>query len=124
MPYKEHTAPERTLTTTVHIEGSVLPLLPVRTDKPIPKELLLEAMQKTADIIVKAPVKWASDRRNPPRNRGQSSGQPGSIRAAHAALNLALLAKLVEESLQFVGHVRQRLCGGCSFTGHPLQSAA
>jgi CxxC motif-containing protein len=54
---KEHTAPERTLTTTVHIEGSVLPLLPVRTDKPIPKELLLEAMQKTADIIVKAPVK-------------------------------------------------------------------
>lgn len=34
---KEHTAPERTLTTTVKIKGGVHPLLPVRTDQPIPK---------------------------------------------------------------------------------------
>ncbi|MGI6150036.1 MAG: DUF1667 domain-containing protein [Limnochordia bacterium] len=54
---KEHTAPERTLTTTVRAVGGVHPLLPVRTDKPIPKGLLLQAMKETAKITVKAPVK-------------------------------------------------------------------
>lgn len=54
---KEHTAPERTLTTTVKAIGGVHPLLPVRTDKPIPKGMLLDAMKATADITIKAPVK-------------------------------------------------------------------
>ncbi|MDI9441204.1 MAG: DUF1667 domain-containing protein [Firmicutes bacterium] len=54
---KEHTAPERTLTTTVKVKGGVHPLLPVRTDQPIPKEKLAEAMLATAGLEVEAPVK-------------------------------------------------------------------
>ncbi|HPT82844.1 MAG TPA: DUF1667 domain-containing protein [Limnochordia bacterium] len=54
---KEHTAPERTLTTTVKIRGGVHPLLPVRTDRPIPKDKLREAMRATAELEVEAPVK-------------------------------------------------------------------
>ena len=54
---KEHTAPERTLTTTVKVRGGIHPLLPVRTDQPIPKEMLLEAMQATSDLEVEAPIK-------------------------------------------------------------------
>ena len=53
---KEHTAPERTLTTTVRIKGGVHPLLPVRTDQPIPKQKLREAMLATADLVEEAPV--------------------------------------------------------------------
>lgn len=54
---KEHTAPERTLTTTVRVKGGVHPLLPVRTDQPIPKGKLREAMLATADLLAEAPVK-------------------------------------------------------------------
>ncbi len=53
---KEHTAPERTLTTTVRIRGGVHPLLPVRTDQPIPKGKLREAMLATAGLTLEAPV--------------------------------------------------------------------
>jgi CxxC motif-containing protein len=44
------------LTTTVRIKGGVHPLLPVRTDQPIPKQKLREAMLATADLVVEAPV--------------------------------------------------------------------
>ena len=54
---KEHTAPERTLTTTVKTKGGSLPLLPVRSDQPIPKPMLKKAMEATADLVVDAPVK-------------------------------------------------------------------
>ncbi len=54
---KEHTAPERTLTTIVRAKGGLHPLLPVRTDVPIPKEKLEEAMQATLALQVQAPVK-------------------------------------------------------------------
>ncbi len=55
---KEHTAPERTLTTIVRAKGGLHPLLPVRTDEPIPpKGKLEEAMQATLALQVQAPVK-------------------------------------------------------------------
>ncbi len=53
---KEHYAPERTLTTFVRANGGIHPLLPVRTDRPIPKEKLWEGMLAAADLRVKAPV--------------------------------------------------------------------
>lgn len=53
---KEHTAPERTLTTIVRADGGVHPLLPVRTNQPIPKEKLKDGMLAVAEIVVKAPV--------------------------------------------------------------------
>lgn len=49
--------PRRVLTTTVKITNGVLPLLPVRTAKAIPKGLLDQAMHTLADLEVKAPVR-------------------------------------------------------------------
>jgi CxxC motif-containing protein len=54
---KEFTNPERVLTTTVRVEAAVLPVLPVRTEKPIPKKLIKDCMKKLANVTVKAPIK-------------------------------------------------------------------
>lgn len=53
---KEHTAPERTLTTIVKARGGIHPLLPVRTNQPIPKGMLEAGMLATAKLVVDAPV--------------------------------------------------------------------
>ncbi|MBQ8640756.1 MAG: DUF1667 domain-containing protein [Clostridia bacterium] len=54
----EVTHPVRTLTTTVLLEGAVCgaKTLPVKTNKPISKELLFAAMQELAGFTVSAPV--------------------------------------------------------------------
>ena len=49
--------PGRILTTTVLTEGSPHKLLPVRTDKPIPKDRLMEVMYSLSQIRVKPPIK-------------------------------------------------------------------
>lgn len=49
--------PQRVLTTTVRLKDNRLPLLPVRTDKPIPKRILKECVRYLAKIEVKPPVK-------------------------------------------------------------------
>lgn len=48
--------PVRTLTTTVRAAGTDR-LLPVKTDRPIPKEKLFEAMEKVNSLSVKAPIR-------------------------------------------------------------------
>ncbi len=53
---KELTQPERVLTTTVRITGAKLKRLPVRTEKPIPKALIKEAMTAINATAAKAPV--------------------------------------------------------------------
>lgn len=50
-------APTRTLTTTVKIDGGVLPLVSVRTDKPVPKELIFPIMDEMMQISLSAPIK-------------------------------------------------------------------
>jgi len=52
--------PVRTLTTTVRISSrdKEHPLLPVQTERPIPKELLKEAMRVLAKVAAKPPVKY------------------------------------------------------------------
>jgi CxxC motif-containing protein len=47
----------RILTTTVSIKGAKWAMLPVRTDKPIPKRLLFKVIEQLADIELRAPVK-------------------------------------------------------------------
>jgi CxxC motif-containing protein len=47
----------RILTTTVPIKGAKWAMLPVRTDKPIPKRLLSRVIEQLADIELHAPVK-------------------------------------------------------------------
>ena len=52
----EFVHPMRILTTTVKLEGADSPLLPVRSDKQIPQELLMQCMEKIKNISVKAPI--------------------------------------------------------------------
>ena len=49
--------PTRVLTSTVKIVGGLHDCLPVKTNKPIPKPLLLEAMAQLRNIKVKSPVR-------------------------------------------------------------------
>jgi CxxC motif-containing protein len=57
---KEFTAPERILTSTVRVENGVLPVLPVKSEKPIPKKLIRESVQALAKVKVRAPIKQGS----------------------------------------------------------------
>ncbi len=54
---KELFDPERILTTSVLVEGGDLPLVSVKTDKMIPKDLIFQAMDFIKHLRVKAPVK-------------------------------------------------------------------
>ncbi|MDD5347297.1 MAG: DUF1667 domain-containing protein [Candidatus Omnitrophica bacterium] len=49
--------PQRILTTAVLCDGLEVKMLAVRTDKPIPKQKLFEAMEAVRTIRVNAPVK-------------------------------------------------------------------
>lgn len=53
----ELTHPMRSLTTTVRTNSVAMPMLPVRTDGEIPKELLFDAMRQLDKIIITAPLK-------------------------------------------------------------------
>ncbi|SFR62344.1 DUF1667 domain-containing protein [Anaeromicropila populeti] len=52
----ELTNPVRVLTTTVKIMGGSLHSLPVKTNQPIPKGLIFEAMKEINKVVVEAPV--------------------------------------------------------------------
>ena len=49
--------PGRVLTATVLTEGSIQALLPVRSDRPVPKGRLTDCMRSLAEIKVKPPVR-------------------------------------------------------------------
>ena len=53
---EEAVAPKRMLTTTVLLENGTFPLLSVRTEKPIPKKRLFDAMEILRRTKVSAPV--------------------------------------------------------------------
>ncbi len=54
---QEFYEPKRILTTTIRVEDGFLPLVPVRTDKPILKDRLRDALNEIAKTVVKPPVK-------------------------------------------------------------------
>jgi CxxC motif-containing protein len=54
---KEVSNPTRVLTTTVKLKNAHLKRLPVRSDAPIPKELIISCMKKLNGFEVQAPVK-------------------------------------------------------------------
>lgn len=54
---KEMTNPTRVLTSTVKITGGTLPRLPVTTKGPIPKELIMKAMEEINRVQISAPAK-------------------------------------------------------------------
>lgn len=49
--------PKRILTTKVRVIGGQVRMCPVRSDKPIPKEILKEAVSVVAKIQVPSPIK-------------------------------------------------------------------
>jgi len=53
---KEVFHPERTVTTTVAIQGAPLPLLPVKTDAPVPRDRCGEIVRRAGAVVVEAPV--------------------------------------------------------------------
>jgi len=53
---QEMIEPMRILTTTVRIEGSRWPVIPVRTDKSVPKRLFPRIMRQLRRIRLQAPV--------------------------------------------------------------------
>lgn len=53
---QEVTAPMRVIATSVKVEGGSLPLVSVKTDKPIPKRLIPQLMELVKSLSVPAPV--------------------------------------------------------------------
>jgi CxxC motif-containing protein len=53
---EEFTNPVRVLTTTVRIEKGVLPVLPVRSEEPIPKDMMKRCVKELSTLTVKAPI--------------------------------------------------------------------
>ena len=53
---KEITNPERTLTSTVKVKNGHLPLVSVRTNKPISKSRIFDVMKLLAKVEVDAPI--------------------------------------------------------------------
>ena len=49
--------PKRTLITVLKVNGGDLPVVSVKTSKPIPKDLIPKAMKDLSKVIVEAPVK-------------------------------------------------------------------
>ncbi|MHA1106973.1 MAG: DUF1667 domain-containing protein [Promethearchaeota archaeon] len=54
---QEFYEPKRILTTTIRVENGFIPLIPVRTDKPILKDKLNETLMIIAQTVVSAPIK-------------------------------------------------------------------
>ena len=54
--YEEITNPTRMVCTTVKIDGGIHPVIPVRTDKPIPEKYKLEVVRAVKDITLTSPV--------------------------------------------------------------------
>ncbi|NBK79654.1 DUF1667 domain-containing protein [bacterium D16-76] len=53
---KEVTAPTRTVTSTIKVEGAGVPVTSVRTERDIPKEKIFTCMEEIRQAVVKAPV--------------------------------------------------------------------
>lgn len=53
----EVTNPVRVITSTVKVENGELPVVPVKTNNPIPKGLNFKCMEEINKVTIKAPVK-------------------------------------------------------------------
>jgi CxxC motif-containing protein len=54
---QEYYEPKRILTTTMRVADGFLPLIPVRSDKPILKDKLKDVLNEIAKAKIKAPIK-------------------------------------------------------------------
>ncbi|SFH93855.1 CxxC motif-containing protein [Tindallia magadiensis] len=49
--------PRRTITTTIAVKDGFLPLIPVKTDRPLPKGKIFELMKEIDHCLITAPIK-------------------------------------------------------------------
>lgn len=54
---EEFRNPVRMLTTTISIEGGILPVLPVRSREPLPKHLMKQCVRELSAMKTSAPIK-------------------------------------------------------------------
>lgn len=54
---EEFISPKRILTTTMRVENGFLSLVPVRSNKPLPKDKLVETLKEIARKQIEAPIK-------------------------------------------------------------------
>ena len=52
----EMSAPTRIVTSTVKTVFKELPRVSVKTDKPVPKELIMQVMEQLRDVVIKEPM--------------------------------------------------------------------
>ncbi len=57
---QEINAPVRDFFTTIKVEGASVPMLPVRTTAPIPKDKLMACVRDVSEIVVQAPIALGS----------------------------------------------------------------
>lgn len=50
-------APKRSLTTSVKVNGGVHPVVPVKSNKPVPKEMIFDCIKVINSVSIDAPVK-------------------------------------------------------------------
>ncbi len=55
---EEFANPKRVIITTVRVEGGLYPLVPVRSEEPIPKSAFSEIIKELRKVKVKAPLKF------------------------------------------------------------------
>jgi len=53
---EEMTAPKRVITSTVAVEEGLYPVISVKTEAPVPKELIFEVMEDLSEVMMSAPV--------------------------------------------------------------------
>jgi CxxC motif-containing protein len=54
---REHIDPRRIVTTTIGVRNGLWARLPVKTNKPVPKAMVLAICQSLGEVIITAPVK-------------------------------------------------------------------
>ena len=55
--FEEIYEPKRVLTTTVKVRNGEIPLVSVKTSKPIPKEVMFDVMKEISGVEIEAPVR-------------------------------------------------------------------
>ena len=54
--HRECTSPTRLITSTLLLKDGLYPLVPVKTQSPIPKHMIFECMRALKDVVINAPV--------------------------------------------------------------------
>lgn len=57
---QEYRDPKRMLITTMRVDGGTLPVVPVRSNKELPKERIFDAVEHVSHIALRAPIKMGT----------------------------------------------------------------